>query len=368
MNSTGQFFAVDRRVWAEICSLGRINPAVAYLVLARGTLGDLRTTSWSVNAIEDRTAIPRLAAKQAIQSLIDGGFIEKRRGGTKPKYYLRAYSDVIEARSSGTAFAEVAKGEPLADWIWLPNTIIDGANGETPPVERVRQSQVLPALRLYIDLYHTQSLAMDGGVSWRAIRKSYHSKKVGEWGAFNIFAFWPDELEVIEGTNLIKPFMTGLIEKNDEGIKEDSGLKFFFATFELLEMSGVVDIVPHAITADTDEGTVLHPMAQAGQGEAEEREVATAAQALGAAMLGLHRSGERYADEVLLLPVQRHIVHVSVVGLVRLRHRAKTKATAAWFEQMKEWQRWAERYRAHGRAVMGQEAAPTWRATSTGDQ
>jgi hypothetical protein len=32
----GDFFAVDRRTWARACDLG-LNPAVAYLVLARGT-------------------------------------------------------------------------------------------------------------------------------------------------------------------------------------------------------------------------------------------------------------------------------------------------------------------------------------------
>jgi hypothetical protein len=44
----GDFFAVDRVVWSPVCKLGSINAAVAYLVLARGTGGDNRTTSWSV--------------------------------------------------------------------------------------------------------------------------------------------------------------------------------------------------------------------------------------------------------------------------------------------------------------------------------
>ena len=54
----GGFFAVDRRVWAKVCAAD-LNMAVAYLVLARGTGGDNRTTSWTVNSVEDRTNIAR---------------------------------------------------------------------------------------------------------------------------------------------------------------------------------------------------------------------------------------------------------------------------------------------------------------------
>jgi hypothetical protein len=32
----GDFFAIDRRAWACVCGLG-LNPAVAYLVMARGS-------------------------------------------------------------------------------------------------------------------------------------------------------------------------------------------------------------------------------------------------------------------------------------------------------------------------------------------
>jgi hypothetical protein len=64
----GGFFAVDRRAWAHVCRLG-MNPAVTYLVLARGTLGDNRTTKWSVNAVEPYTGISRSRAAQAIAEL-----------------------------------------------------------------------------------------------------------------------------------------------------------------------------------------------------------------------------------------------------------------------------------------------------------
>src|SRR3954470_23840851 len=66
----GEFFAVDRRAWAKACSVG-LNAAITYLVLARGSGGDNRTTAWSTNAVEQRTAMGRHRAKAALKALVD---------------------------------------------------------------------------------------------------------------------------------------------------------------------------------------------------------------------------------------------------------------------------------------------------------
>jgi hypothetical protein len=66
---TGNFFAIDRRRWAQITALG-INPATAYLVLACGSGRDQRTTSWSCHAVETYTGISRTRAKTAVQALV----------------------------------------------------------------------------------------------------------------------------------------------------------------------------------------------------------------------------------------------------------------------------------------------------------
>ena len=83
----GDFFAVDRRAWARACSLG-INAAVAYLMLARGTGADNRTSTWSVQAIETYTSISRGRAQEALKSLRQAGLIQVLRQGTRPKYRL----------------------------------------------------------------------------------------------------------------------------------------------------------------------------------------------------------------------------------------------------------------------------------------
>lgn len=216
----GCFFAVDRRAWARVCTLG-LNPAVSYLVLARGSGPDQRTTSWSVNAIEDRTNIARRRARKAIDSLVHAGLVRITKGGTRPSYYILPAHEVpscegylppdldpIEQRvfdqiAAGqnwlsdkggkewgyrnprtVASGLVRKGRALdlgqnryaaihydpetaskPDWIWLPNSLIDGAGANVaPPVELVRQTLNGAALRLLIDLYHAHELASDGGI------------------------------------------------------------------------------------------------------------------------------------------------------------------------------------------------------------
>src|SRR4051794_36430469 len=68
ISDRGGFFAIDRRAWAEACAAG-MNAAVAYLVLARGTSRDNRTTAWSVQAVEKYTSISRGRAQQALELL-----------------------------------------------------------------------------------------------------------------------------------------------------------------------------------------------------------------------------------------------------------------------------------------------------------
>src|SRR4051812_28260808 len=72
----GDFFAVDRRVWATVCKARDINQGIAYLILARGTGPDHRLSGWSANAIEERTAISRWLAKKAIADLVSRGIIK----------------------------------------------------------------------------------------------------------------------------------------------------------------------------------------------------------------------------------------------------------------------------------------------------
>jgi hypothetical protein len=81
-SSHGCFFAVDRRAWVKACLLG-LNAAVVYLVLARGTARDNRTTAWSVQATEKYTSISRGRAQQALGLLVKNGLVEVLRESTR---------------------------------------------------------------------------------------------------------------------------------------------------------------------------------------------------------------------------------------------------------------------------------------------
>jgi hypothetical protein len=389
----GSFFAIDRRAWARVCKLN-INAMTAYLVLARGTGHDQRTTSWSVNAIETHTGIGRPRAQKAIDALVQAGLVRITRGGTKPKYSIipahevphcegypppemdAAEQNLFDRLVSGATFvpanlrtiaaALVKKGWARSaskrfehchaipydaeaavkpDWIWLPNDIIDGAAGETAPVELVRQTQNAPTLRLLIDLYHAQTLASDGGIHWRSIRQQFARHKVGEHGSLIVYGFQRGKYATWGDEPFVAAHMTGELETvvgPDQ--KEDRGWSIFWGAWHQLVDLGLVVLVEHLVEADNDVGNVIHPYAASAGGEAPERRVGRAAHEAGMAMLTEAQQNKAEANGLHLAPVPAHITEVQMVGIARLRYRPRTSATAAWFTRMAEWNEIADRY------------------------
>ncbi len=72
----GSFFIVDRPTFAKVCDLGDPDLAAAYLVLAAGTGADNRTSSWSREAINRRTALNWRKANDCIAKLEKQGLAE----------------------------------------------------------------------------------------------------------------------------------------------------------------------------------------------------------------------------------------------------------------------------------------------------
>ena len=106
-----QFFAVDRRAWAKACDLG-INAAIAYLVMARGTGHDMRSTSWSAKAIQERTSVPWRQCKAAIQAVVASGLVRQDKGGQQPPLHrdagprgswMRSWGETTSALRCGDA-------------------------------------------------------------------------------------------------------------------------------------------------------------------------------------------------------------------------------------------------------------------------
>lgn len=165
----GNFFQIDRSVLPILNKLG-VNALVAYLVLARGSSADNVRTSWSVNAIEKKTGIGRISAKVAVNKLQQAGIIEKVKLGKKPSYALKG-------------------ANTPDDWIWLPNSLIDGAGNEDSPIEKLRRLQDEHILELFIGLYAMQCLPEYGGIHWSVFSFRYNRRKIWETGEFVIWGF-----------------------------------------------------------------------------------------------------------------------------------------------------------------------------------
>jgi hypothetical protein len=380
-----RFFAIDARSWPKVCGLG-MPAAVSYLVLACGTGGDQITTRWSVDAIERHTGIGRPRAKAAVQALVDAGLVRIEKGGTRPLYrmvheterastlteeeerilgilteypnlgqfvpkvgrydniwkhgkpYETAQSLVQKGRLkyfTGQSFAVIA--DPAAsppdapDWVWLPSSIVESDGGQRTPVEAIRQSQNVDALRLLIDLYHAQSLIYEPGVPWRkgeGLRTEYERVKIGEHREHVIWGFQQKSDRIWWSAPFASPLYDGTA-------KEDRGHRFW-AALRILKALRLVVSVPHLVDSDSETGEVMFPVPVEDQGGEDcEKAVGRAAVAAAGAMLTDGQCEWALSNGITnAAPVLRHVEQVQAVGIFRLQHRPHTEATRAWLANL----------------------------------
>ncbi|MDU0343172.1 hypothetical protein [Bosea rubneri] len=417
----GDFFAIDHRLWPKVCGLG-LNAAVAYLVLARGTGGDNRTTSWSVNAIEKRTNISRAAANKAVLTLQVAGLIDKGGKPRRPQYFIEPLSragadpnsdltpdeakmlsafkglksdglDALEEvpetaakhawmglrkprqvamalakrglleHVTGDWFKLTKKGglgTEEGDWTWLPNILVEPMEGAASPIERVRQSQFLPALQLFIDMYHAHDLKGGRGVEWRdglGLRDVFERHKVGENSIYVIWGFKPLHSRIWPSGTLAKPLRAYANESS-------SHMTVFWKALRILTNAGLVGDVPHLIEsndfADPDEagdkathtsssGEVIHPLPHRrrwpGLSHPDEAAITAAAERASQAMVSVGQwtaAVEKGCSFVV--PVKASIPDVALVGIYRLRHAPKTAATRDWGSSAEEWRGYVAHY------------------------
>ena len=222
--------------------------------------------------------------------------------------------------------------EPLA--VWLPNALIDGAANEVPPIELIRQTRNLPALRLLVELYAAQFLPHYGGVPRDLLKVVFNRTKVGEQGPFVVWGFRSDHITA--GSELYAPFKTGEVTTLDDGKRRDTGVDTsFWPALSALENLGLVEKVGMLLDGDDVDAEVIHPYAMRG-GERAERELALAAKSAAQAMITDGQLNWAEQEGYHLVPVRRHIVNAAVAEVYRLKYRPHTKATAAWYALMME--------------------------------
>jgi predicted DNA-binding transcriptional regulator AlpA len=354
----GGFFAIDRRCWAQACSLG-LNPAVAYLIQARGTQRDNTTTSWSNTAIRRHAGIRYRSAAEALAMLLQDGLARQTKGGTRPQYELVPWSEhpcfdsrppleswdkrLIESglndidRSDRTRarrlvqdgwlreinpfkFVRAADPDPTPDLIWLPNTIIDGVGNEAPPVMRLRQTQDVMLLRLFIDLYGAQHLADDGGIRPDVLWQKYERHKVGESGPFTVWGFKSAGWHA-NGCDIVSPHYTKSSEK--------PWSEFWARNTKLVQL-GLLVFVPHLRESDEASAENIHPYGQRGDKTNIEDRLGAGAHLAGQALLTDGQSEWATRNALWLAPVPHHMDKVAMVGIARLQYRPKTSVSAAW--------------------------------------
>jgi hypothetical protein len=371
-SGAGEFFVVDRRAFAAASALG-LNPAVAYLTIARGA-GSRPKSHWSVDSIERYTGISRPKAKIAVKTLIERGLLTLERAGTRPLY------GIVPAHERGLALSiddrmvlvrvnedkntlipkdligiakDLVRREFLYDigngWfskrysaarphptkvehIWLPNAIVDGSADETPPLALLRQMQDVRRLELFLRFYDTNDLPNDGGVSRFSLRQNHTLTKVSQRGASTIWSFGPCASTESTG-NLHRPFLSGKLDQE----RKDTGLPDFWAALTAFEACGLVEFIPHVFESDKPEAEMLHayPLTD-GACELWERHVAITANAAGMSCLTADRRQWAIQQAYHLMPVPSHITNLAVIGIARLRYRPRTRMTAAWFAKSKE--------------------------------
>lgn len=338
----GHFFAVDARTWGHVCAQG-MAPACAYLVLARFSGGDNATTKASVQAIEKHTAISRRHARAALDALVAAKAIEQSstpRGF--PLYKLRAWHDVSSTR--------VAESD-APQRIWLPNELVTGTTaGEVPPVERVRQTGDVNALRLLVDLYNVHDLTGDGGIAANVLWWPYTREHITTFGPCAAWAFTtgPCPSTSTSGPHVEPHVTSSLVHRRGQMPERKRDFTAFWDRFAVLERLGLLHWYAN-VYDNPDGGEVVYPLGSANCRDAPltqiEARLYLAAQSAAGAVA--ERAGVELPKADAYAVVPAHMGNVGVRAVARLRYRPKTSTTARWFYDLNTTgEGWARRLEA----------------------
>ena len=373
-------FAVDRRAWNRVCDFG-VNVAISYLILARGSGGDNRTTSWSTQAIEQKTSISRPRAKASLQLLVDNRLLLKLRAGKRPRYKIQPPEDFLGATGSFTekelavihhlrdaspshpkgwqAVARdlISRGRisitesdaPAAihysdpDWVWLPNTLIDGTASETPPIELLRQTQDINAIRFFINLYYSHHLETNGGVEWRAgsgIYTAYERVKLFEYGEWVIWGF---PKRSTTGCYKLPAIESHHNAPRVEKASREKTWEELWNAKRILTSTGLLYEVTHIVDGMQADSEIVHPFPIEDGAEHSEYHLKRAADDLCDRLLPpeLRLQKSKYWA---VIPVKRHLANATLVGILRMKYRPHTSATAAWVALSESHRDWAKLY------------------------
>jgi hypothetical protein len=291
-------FAIGKTQWAAACRLG-MNPAIAFLVLARGTGGDNSTTSWGAEAVRKNAGIAWVRANDAIEIL------EKNRL-------------VSRAPKTGRPSRKLSFPKDKDAVLWLPNSLVDGVGDKSSPIERLRRTQNVAYLQSFVDLYGEHNLASEGGLPRALVWKKFSRTHVFDYGQFRFYGFSSGE-----GTCYSNgPLERFKVDKKPEG--EYPSWTFLHT----LERLGLLEVVHYVAEGDSSDSELKHALT--GDEGADE---------VKAALAGVIEKfdGEWQAKKAesrcfdYVIPTPRDYAPPAVVGIYRLVFRPWTLLTAAWW-------------------------------------
>jgi len=300
------FFAVGLEEWRQACNIG-LNAACSFIVLACGTGRDNSTTAWSANAVQTYAGISWVRAQPAIKQLADAELLTNTSKTKKPKYKLKI----------GT------------ERIWLPKSIVMPIGEEIPAILRLRQVQDVMLLRLFIELYFSQNLAADGGLSRKVYYAKYEKTSYAEVGPF-IFMGFDRKNDYVSWATDITSVHKVEVSKAEEKEGKNPG-HVFFKRIQALRDLGLLEYSICLFEGKGDDAEILFPIT--GPTEIERTMEAISATITESQ---LQQWQVDNAPHQHLIPIFRHQEQAEAFGLYRLRHRPQTALTSAWWAVMHE--------------------------------
>lgn len=303
MTNTGKgFFSIGRSEWHRVCKLG-LNEACVYMIQACGTGQTNLNTAWSVNACCTYTGISRGRAKKAQTNILNPELelMTKTKEGKHPRFLFIRDED--------------------SERVWLPKTIVTGAENESPPLERLRQTADSDLLKLFVDLYAVTNIADEGGVPREVISHQYKKERIASYAEFEIYGFQADSEYCYPNHEVIQAHI-------DRSAGKEKRSKHFFSLTSTLQDLGLFNYIPTVF--ESKDGEVLFPLIDPFSGEA----VDLISESILAVLPDNYESVACNFDHVIAVP--KHFKNVELTGVLFPRYRQQTELTAAGYAKTKE--------------------------------
>lgn len=326
MKGRGHFFAVDLPTFETVCQADNADAAAAYLVLAAGTRADNRITSWSREAINKRTALNWARADAAIAFLEAHHLLtwQSGKGTRRPRIELPPIYG------------------PGRDVVWLPMSLVgdEGGNpvpGQTCIVERIRKSRDAMAFHLLARFAFHQDLPGHGGIPRVHLQALFERGESHRAKTFDLCTFEQGSL-MVYGTPATLPH-------RQEG---KDHYRHLWARIRILEDAGAIEWAFHVAEDAQLDSILMYPVALVRHGAlVPDIETLVGQYATAAAVALSSRSSTELDDwrnaapDQFFVPVDSMNRKAAMVGVPRLRGRARTRMTAAWqaerFAAAEEW-------------------------------